>query len=153
MNIPNLFKVAEVQLTYKNHTDLTQRPKITTDTEIVKLMREVEEMKLNIDYKELFYAIYINQSGRILSVGKVAEGTTTYCPTNVRQIIQGALLQNATGLIVCHNHPSGDVQPSKDDLVSISHIQEAAKIFDIRLIDSFIITSNNYYSFAASGLI
>jgi DNA repair protein RadC len=151
MSTPDLFKVAEVQLTYKNHEDLLKRPQITFTKEVVNLIRQIEEMKINIDYKEVLYAIYVNQAGRILSVSKISEGTTTHCLINIRQIIQGALLQNATGLIVCHNHPSGDVYPSKEDIASMEHIQNAAKIFDIKLLDSFIISSYNYYSFAESG--
>ena len=153
MNTPNLFQVAEVQLTYKNHTDLLKRPIITSDKDTANLMREVEEMKINIDYKELFYVIYVNSKGRVLSVAKVAEGTTTKCLINIRQIIQGALLQNATGLIVCHNHPSGDVQPSREDIASAKRIQEAARIFEIRLLDSLIISSYDYFSLTESGLI
>jgi DNA repair protein RadC len=110
-------------------------------------------MQKNIDYKEVFYAIYVNQSGRVLSVGKVAEGTTTGCPANVREIIQSALLQNATGLFICHNHPSGSPDPSPQDLQMTRHIKAAAKLLHIQLLDSVIITSFNYFSFAESGLI
>jgi len=151
MSTPNLFQVAEVQLTYKHHTDLMKRPQITFDTDIVNIMRGIEEMKLNIDYKELFYAVYLNPKGRILSVGKVSEGTTTNCLINTRQILQSALLQNATGIIICHNHPSGDVSPSREDIACASRIKEAAQLFDIQLFDSFIISSYNHYSFAEHG--
>ena len=153
MNTTDLYTVAEVQLTYKNHINLLERPIITTDKDIADLMREVEEMRINIDYKEIFYAIYLNQKGRVLSVTKVSEGTTTNCLINIRQIIQGALLQNATGLIVCHNHPSGDVNPSREDITSTERIREAAKIFEIHLLDSLIISSYNHFSFTDSGLI
>jgi DNA repair protein RadC len=151
MNTTNLFTVKEVQLTYKNHADLMQRPQLTTNKEVVNLMLEVEEMKINIDYKELFYSIYLNQNNRVLSVGKVAEGTTTNCPANIRQILQSALLQNATRLIICHNHTSGCTEPSEQDRQVTARIKNAAKLFDIQLIDSFIISSFNYFSFLESG--
>jgi len=151
MNTPNLYTVAEVEISYKNPSDLLQRPKIETSKDMVRIIREVEDMRKNIDYKELFYAIYVNQDSRILSVGKVSEGTTTCCLTNVRQIIQSALLQNATGLIICHNHPSGSPDPSPQDIQSTDHIREAAKLLQIQLLDSLIITSYNYYSFFDSG--
>jgi len=153
MNTPDLLKVAEVEITYKNHSDLLQRPIVETTTDIVKIIREIEEMKKNIDYKEVFYAIYLNQSGRVLSVGKVSEGTTTNCLINIRQILQSALLQNATGLIVCHNHPSGSTKPSTEDQLAAERIKCAAKILDIVLLDSIVITSYDYYSLAERGQI
>jgi DNA repair protein RadC len=153
MSTPNLFNVAEVQITYKNHTDLMQRPQLTSDTDAVNLIRQVEEMKQNIDYKELFYAIYLNQASRVLSIGKISEGTTTSCPVDIRHILQSAILQNATGLIICHNHPSGDTYPSKHDIHLTSSVKDAAKIFGIALLDSLIISSFNYYSFFESGRI
>jgi len=153
MNTQNLFTVAEVQLTYKNHRDLMERPTITFDRDVVNLIRDVEEMKINIDYKELFYVIYLNQACKVLSICKIAEGTTTRCLINIRQIIQGAILQNATGMMICHNHPSGDVNPSKEDVKVTDHIREAARFFDIQLLDSFVISSFDYYSFVENGLI
>ena len=151
MSTPNLYTVAEIEISYKNPSDLLQRPRVTTSKEMVSIIREVEDMKKNIDYKELFFAIYLNQDSRILSVGKVAEGTTTSCPANVRQIIQSALLQNATGLAILHNHQSGSPDPSPQDVQITQLIREAAKLLQIQLLDSLIITSYNYYSFFDSG--
>jgi len=153
MNSQNLFEVAEVQLTYKNHKDLFKRPQLGTVESTANLIKGLEDMKRNIDYKELFYAIYLNPSSRILSVCKVAEGTTKNCQINIRQIIQGALLQNATGLIVCHNHPSGDVIPSRQDMACVQGIKDAAKLFEIELIDSLVISSYDSYSFLENGLL
>jgi DNA repair protein RadC len=153
MNNTNLFQVAEVQLTFKSHSDLMSRPKLTTDTDAVNILYKVEEMKQNIDYKELFYALYLNTTGRVLSVGKVAEGTATHCQVNTRQIIQSALMQNATGLILCHNHPSGDTFPSPDDITVTQVIQKAAQLFEIKVIDHIIISSFGYTTFKEMGLI
>ena len=153
MNTANLYTVAEVQLTYKNHSDLMQRPQLQTTKEVVHIMRNIEGMQKNIDYKEVFYVIYLNQSSRILSVGKVSEGTTTSCLVNIRQILQGALLQNATALIICHNHPSGCTNPSQQDRQITAKIKDAANFFDIQLLDSFVISSFDYFSFSESGLL
>ncbi|MCL2311099.1 MAG: JAB domain-containing protein [Firmicutes bacterium] len=153
MSIPNLLQVREVEITYKNHPDLLQRPKIAQTTDVVDIMRSVENMQKNIDYKEVFYAIYVNQGGRVLSVGKVAEGTATCCQANIRQILQGALLQNATGLFICHNHPSADTKPSRQDRQITAMVKDAVNLLDIQLIDSLIISSFNYFSFLENGLI
>jgi len=153
MSTPNLLQVREVEITYKNHPDLLQRPRVEQSTDVVNIMRNVEDMQKNIDYKEVFYAIYLNQNNRVLSVGKVAEGTTTYCLVNIRQILQSALLQNATNLIVAHCHPSGSSHPSPEDVAVSERIKHAAKLLDIKLIDSIILTSYDYFSLAESGLI
>ena len=153
MNTTNLFTVAEVQLTYRNHSDLMQRPQLRQTNDVITLMHNIEDMQKNIDYKEVFYAIYLNQASRVLSVGKVSEGATTSCTVNIREILQSAILQNATGLIICHNHPSGCTEPSKQDKFITEQIREAAKLFDIRLLDSFVISSFSYFSFLESGLI
>ena len=153
MNTPDLLKVAEIEITYKNHPDLLQRPKVESAKDVANIIRDVEAMQKNIDYKELFYAIYLNQNGRVLSVGKVSEGTAKYCLINTRQILQGALLQNSTGLIICHNHPSGSAAPSPEDVEATQRIKNAAMLLDIKLIDSIILTSYGHYSFADDGLI
>ncbi len=152
MNTTN-FKVAEIQMTYKNPANILDRPKIMHSLDTVQLMREVEDMQVNIDYKELFYAIYLNQSNRILSVAKVSEGTLTHCLVNIRQIIQGALLQNATAIILCHNHPSGEIKASNADIQVTEKIQQAAAFFDIIVLDHIILSSFNYSSFADEGLL
>jgi len=146
MNEHNLYDVAEVEITYRHSPNLMQRPKIESTIDAVKIIIEVEDMKKNIDYKELFYSVYLNQSGKVLSVCKVSEGTTINCLINIRQILQSALLQNATGLIVIHNHPSGDCYPSEQDIAMTKRIKDAASLFDIKLLDSIIISSYDYYS-------
>jgi DNA repair protein RadC len=153
MSTPNLLQVREVEITYKNHPDLLQRPQLGDVTNAVNILRGVVDMQKNIDYKEVFYAMYLNQNGRVLSVGKVAEGTVKCCQVNIRQILQSALLQNATGLLICHNHPSGDTEPSRDDKQMTALIKDAARLLDIQLLDSLIISSFNYFSFAENGLL
>jgi DNA repair protein RadC len=153
MSTRNLFKVAEVEITYKNPSDLLQRPKVTQTNDVINIMRNIECMNKHIDYKEIFYAIYMNQGSRVLSVGKISEGTTTSCPVDIRHIMQSAILQNATGLVLCHNHPSEDIEPSRQDKQLTSAVKDAAMIFGIKLIDSVIISSHHYFSFLESGLI
>ncbi len=73
--------------------------------------------------------------------------------TDVRIILQYALKANASGIIICHNHPSGNVEPSEADLKITSKLKEAASIHDITLLDHLIITKDAYYSLADLGCI
>lgn len=110
-------------------------------------------MNRNLQYKELFYALYMNQANEILAVHKISEGTTTAAPVDVKFIMQGAIMTNATQLAICHNHPSGSTTPSRGDKQVTEKIKQAAALFDVELIDSVIITTTNYYSFTAEGIL
>ena len=62
-------------------------------------------------------------------------------------------MTNAAALVVCHNHPSGSTQPSRNDKAVTEKIRKATELFDVRLLDSVIITTGNYFSFQAEGMI
>ncbi len=100
---------------------------------------------------EEFWVLYLNQGSKILKVGQVSKGGLTSTVVDVRLIMQEALLQEATGLILCHNHPSGSVRPSTLDQSLTAQIVEAAKLLNIRVVDHIVMSGNAYYSFAEHG--
>ena len=72
----------------------------------------------------------------------------------MRLIFQAAIKSNASGIIVCHNHPSGNLNPSESDTKLTQKIKEAGNLMDIQLLDHLILTTDdNYYSFADNGLL
>jgi DNA repair protein RadC len=73
--------------------------------------------------------------------------------TDVRIILQAALKANASGLLVCHNHPSGNLNPSDSDTTITRKIKEAGNLMDIQLLDHLILSSEDFYSFADNGLL
>lgn len=103
--------------------------------------------------KEEFWAVYLNQSNRIIHKERLSEGGLTGTHVDVRLIMKGALLCNATGIIVSHNHPSGNEKPSKEDNLITEKIKKAADSLNIRLIDHVIITSNTYYSYMDNDML
>jgi DNA repair protein RadC len=100
---------------------------------------------------EEFWLLYLNRSNKILSRHKLSQGGISGTITDVRLIIKKALELLASSIIICHNHPSGNLDPSEADNRITQKIKEAAACFDINLLDHVIVTDNGYYSYADSG--
>jgi len=95
----------------------------------------------------------LNQANKVLGVTTISEGGISETTADIRIILQAAILSNASGIILSHNHPSGNIQPSGDDNRITQRIKEAAKIVRISLLDHLIVSNETYYSFADEGLI
>lgn len=146
------FKIAEVQLSYKNTVPYDKRTQITNAKEAYKVLLKIHNDD-TIDYTESFRVIYLNQSNHVLGCRTISEGGLASTCCDVRTILQGALLANAVGIILAHNHPSGNVTPSLSDIKTTNQITKAAKLLDIQVLDHIIYTRENCYSFADDGQI
>lgn len=100
---------------------------------------------------EEFWAIYLDNSNKILSTQQICKGGIDQTIVDVRLILQNALLQSSTTIIVCHNHPSGSMRPSTKDISLTQQIQKAADLLNIRLLDHIIVHKNTLYSFHDQG--
>lgn len=141
---------AEIGITYKSNIS-KDRKKIDSAQSVVDTMMGLEHFVNNIEYKEMFYALYMNSAGKLLSVMLIGEGGIDRTYVETRFILQGAILQNATAIAVVHNHPSGRVQPSGMDKTLTEKINKCCELFSIKLIDHIIISTDNYYSFIEGG--
>lgn len=103
--------------------------------------------------KEVFVVMYLNHANKILHHEIVSEGGITGTVADPRIILQRALEHNATALILSHNHPSGNLKPSKADEALTEKIKAAASYFDIKVIDHIIVSEDGYFSFADKGMI
>lgn len=110
---------------------------------LIPLMRDLNH--------EVFYALYLNQANRLLRNEMISQGGITGTVADVRIILKNALLYNANQLIIAHNHPSGNVQPSQADRNLTLKIKEAAALMDIRLLDHIIVAGLSYLSMADEG--
>ena len=106
-----------------------------------------------IDLKEFFWVILLNHANRVLGISEIAVGTTSGVLVSIKEICQLALLTSSTQIVVAHNHPSGRLAASKNDLEMTFKIKEALRLFDIRLLDHIIITSESFLSFSNRGLL
>jgi DNA repair protein RadC len=103
--------------------------------------------------KEILKAVYLNNQNQILSYQDISEGTVDSNVVYPREIIEGAIKNHAAALVIVHNHPSGNPQPSESDKALTRNMVIAADVTQIRLLDHIIIGDNRFYSFAGSGLI
>jgi DNA repair protein RadC len=106
-----------------------------------------------IELTETFIAIYLNRANNTIGWLKVSTGGLTGTVVDVRIILGTALKAAACAVILAHNHPSGNVHPSQQDIDLTRKIKEAASFMDITVIDHLILNDENYYSFADEGII
>jgi DNA repair protein RadC len=102
---------------------------------------------------EVFAVIFVNRAGRINHVETISRGGITGTVVDPRLVIKKALVEDAVSLILCHNHPSGNLRPSKSDEELTCKIKQAANLFDIKLLDHIIVSAEGHYSFADEGLL
>ncbi|MCU7618514.1 JAB domain-containing protein [Chryseobacterium sp. PBS4-4] len=142
--------VNEIKLSYSRKGNCERL--ITSTADVVSIFREhfdADEM----DYRESFFALYLNQANKVLGIKKISECGISSTLVDVRIVMQAALLCNASGIIVTHNHPSGNIKPSSADTKITEQIKDAAKILSMTLLDHFILTSDAHFSFADQGMI
>jgi DNA repair protein RadC len=106
----------------------------------------------DLDHEE-FWVVYLNRSNKILHREKMSQGGINGTVTDIRIILRVALEYKASGLIICHNHPSGNLNPSESDTRITQKVKEAGNIFDVQLLDHIIVSEKEYYSFADNGIL
>ena len=111
------------------------------------------QAKLEHRKQEVFAVVYLNRGNRILSLETISEGGLTGTVADPRIILKKALEQDATSLVLCHNHPSGNLVPSKADEQLTQKIKQAAALMDISVLDHIIVSQEGYFSFADEGMI
>jgi DNA repair protein RadC len=102
---------------------------------------------------EEFWILFLNRSNKVITRMKLSQGGLSGTVTDVRMIMKKAVECLASGIIVCHNHPSGNLNPSESDSKITQKIKEAGNLMDIQLLDHLIISDKDYYSFADNGLL
>lgn len=144
------YTVGEVELTYKSTSK--SRNKIYSSEDAYKYLLPTYK-EGTICYKEYFKVLFLNQANQILGYTLISEGGITETCADVRLIMQAALLTNSVALILAHNHPSGNLKPSSQDIGLTKQVREAAQLMRIKVLDHIILTDAEYYSFADEGIL
>ena len=100
---------------------------------------------------EKFITICLSAQNKVLCFDMVTNGTVNQAAVEIREILKAAILTGASSIIVVHNHPSGDPEPSEDDIKITNKIREACEIMGIELADHVIVGLGTYYSFLDNG--
>jgi DNA repair protein RadC len=142
--------VNEIKLSYSRKGNCERSISSSADAlDVFRAHFDADQM----DYMESFFALYLDQANKVLGIKKISECGISSTLVDVRIIMQAALLCNASGIIVAHNHPSGSLKPSSADIKMTAKIKDAAKTLDILLLDHVILTSDSHFSFADDGMI
>ena len=150
--LSNLYQVAEIELIYKSKVKASQRPQISSSSEAHNIFLQVwEEGK--IDFVEQFKVLLLNRANKVIGVVNVSTGGVTGTVADPKLIFTAVLKANSCALIVSHNHPSGNLKPSRADEQLTQKIKQAGEFLDIKLLDHLIISSEGFYSFADEGLL
>lgn len=139
-----VYEIHEVEVIYKR-PKISSMPIIRNCIDVVDIFRDMITVD-KIDLKEFFLVGLLSQSNHLLGVSKISIGSTGETQVNVKEILQLAIKTNASGVILCHNHPSGCLRPSVSDLKVTRKIKEVCTCCDISLLDHVIISSEGYYS-------
>ena len=102
---------------------------------------------------EEFWAIFLNNNNKMIHVSQLTQGGISQSIVDVRTLYKMALDHFSTGIIIAHNHPSGSLKPSREDIHITQKVKEAGNTLSIQLLDHIIVTQNSYFSFSDEGLL
>ena len=128
--------------------DVPEKPQINSSKDAYQVLHPY----LSDLNTEEFWALYLNQSNKVIHIEKLTQGGISQSVVDVRILFKIGLEKFATAVIVAHNHPSGNLKPSQEDKIVTNKIFEGGKILNINLLDHLIITQSNYFSFADENM-
>ena len=102
---------------------------------------------------EEFYSLYLNTKNQVIGIEMISRGTLNASLIHPREVFKGALLANANCIMLTHNHPSGNPEPSNADKQVTSILVKAGKLLDVQVLDHIIVGDESYFSFRESGLL
>ena len=142
--------IAALELGRRRRTeDALERSKISSSSSVFELMQPVIG---DLPHEE-FHIIYLNNSNKVIRKMQLSKGGITGTLVDVRLALRMALEISATSIILCHNHPSGNLNPSSADKQLTQKLKAAGESLDIKILDHLIVTERSYFSFADEGLL
>ncbi len=152
MDVSALYEVAEVELVYKSKVKASNRPVIGSSKDAYNVLRQSwDENK--IEFVEQFKVMFLNKANKVLGIYDVSTGGISGTVADPRVIFVAALKANACAIIISHNHPSGNLKPSRQDQELTQKIKNAGLFLEIHLLNHLIVSLEGYYSFADQSLL
>lgn len=143
------FKAAK-ELSRREAVNQTERKKFTKSTDAAQFFNFLTDL----DHEE-FHVLYLNRANRIISTQMLSKGNCVGTVVNAKEVLKQACNLKACGVIIAHNHPSGNITPSQADKDITNRMRDALRLVDIQLIDHVIVAANTqyHYSFADEGML
>ncbi|MFT3947431.1 MAG: DNA repair protein RadC [Agriterribacter sp.] len=126
-----------------------EKPVVTDSASVARYLQAILKDK----QQELFIVLFLNRANKINHTEIISKGGITGTVVDPRIVLKRALEEDAVSIVLCHNHPSGSLKPSRADETLTAKIKEAAKYFDIKVYDHIIVSDQGFYSFADDGLL
>lgn len=130
-----------------NRESLGERVQIKDSSTVRDYMQGINA---NLPHEEI-WVLYLNRANVIIHSERVSQGTATASLFDVKKVVKMALLENAESLVLCHNHPSGNLYPSPQDDNITRQLKDACKFMQLNLLDHIIVSYSNYYSYRDEG--
>lgn len=145
-------KIAEIKVSYSNIIAIEKRKKITSSKDAYDLLIQIWDTNL-LELQEEFKIIMLNNANQVIGIYSMSKGGTAGTVVDSKLIFAVALKCNASGIILAHNHPSGNMKPSLQDIEITNKIKQGGGLLDIKLLDHLIMAKTNYYSFADENVL
>ncbi|MDD7887858.1 JAB domain-containing protein [Flavivirga sp. 57AJ16] len=147
----DLYKIPEIELTYKRKVKADDRPKISSSWDAYKLFRENWD-DLTINLAEEFKIMLLDRNNRCMGIVPISKGGVSGTVVDPKLIFASALKARACAIILGHNHPSGNTKHSRADKEITDKLVQGGQYLDLKVLDHIIVTDENYLSFADEGL-
>jgi DNA repair protein RadC len=145
--------ISEVRLVYRTKIKASDRLQVKCSKDAFDIFMESWDLD-TIEHIEEFKLMLLTRSNRVLGIASISKGGINGTVTDVRIILQYAIKANASGIIICHNHPSGNLNPSESDLAITRKVKESSNVMDLQLLDHLIIIpEGRYYSMGDESLL
>ena len=142
--------IEEVKLIYTNKTKYEDRPKISSSNDAARILKENWDLS-QISLVEECKALFLDRGNRLMSIADISKGGMSEAIIDPRIVFTIALKRRSHNIILAHNHPSGNLRPSKSDIELTKRFNMAGDILRIQLLDHLIITDEGYYSLTDNG--
>jgi DNA repair protein RadC len=145
--------ISEVRLVYRTKVKASDRLQVKCSKDAFDIFMESWDLD-SIEHIKEFKLMLLNRSNRVLGISSLSKGGTTGTVVDVKLLLQYTIKSNANATIMCHNHPSGNLQPSEADMAITKKVKDSTKLMDIQLLDHLIIIpEGRYYSMGDEGII
>ena len=145
------FIASEIELRYRSKVPMKDRPQVLSSENSYQIL--LNHWSEDIEFREEFNILLLNKSFRVLGFLNISKGGIAQTAVDARIIFAAALKANAVSILLAHNHPSQNIQPSQPDIELTKKLIKAGKLLNIHIIDHLIITPFEYFSFADEGLL
>ena len=133
----------------RNETEIIKRNKITSSKDVFDILKPI---LIDLPFEE-FWLLILNRANLVIKKEMISRGGVSGTVVDTKIIFKAAIENYASSIIICHNHPSGNLKPSEADIRITKNIKEAGKLMEIPLLDHLIVAETGFYSFADEGML